>query len=502
MAANGPNAARPDGDTVARNTAFALAAQLTTALFTAALTIYLVRALGPSGYGVFAIALGISAVLLLPADFGISQSAARFIAERRGYRAEVGAVLASATRLKLLAASVVSLALFGLAGVIADAYGVSELAWPVRGIAVALFGQSLMQLGTTTFVALGRVPMSFRLIFSESAIEFTASVALVAAAGGATAAAFGRAAGYVIGAVIGFALITRVAGRGALGIGKGPRLGVAALGGYAGALVIIDAAFALFNQIDVLLIGAILGPASAGLYSAPLRLITFLSYPGMAAANAVAPRLARHRDRPPDTEMLQGALRYLLIIQAAVIAPILVWADPIADLVLGSEFEESADVLRALTPFIFLAGLGPLVTLAVNYVGEARRRVPIAIATLLINLVIDLLLISKIGIVAGAIGTDVAYTLYVGAHVWICQRLLGLRLRPLGVTLARALPASAGMAAVLLLIGTKELSVLDWAVGAVGGGLALTCMLVATRELSVKGLRRGVRSALSRLHSP
>ena len=41
--------------TIARNTALGLASQATTALFTAALTLYLVRALGPDSYGVFAL---------------------------------------------------------------------------------------------------------------------------------------------------------------------------------------------------------------------------------------------------------------------------------------------------------------------------------------------------------------------------------------------------------------------------------------------------------------
>ena len=45
------------GEGVGRNTGFALATQLTTSLFTAALTVFLVRALGPHGYGVFALAL-------------------------------------------------------------------------------------------------------------------------------------------------------------------------------------------------------------------------------------------------------------------------------------------------------------------------------------------------------------------------------------------------------------------------------------------------------------
>ena len=73
---------QPDGgDTIRRNTAFALAAQLATAGFTAILTVFLVRRLGPEDYGIFALALSVASLVFLPADFGISQSTARYVAE-------------------------------------------------------------------------------------------------------------------------------------------------------------------------------------------------------------------------------------------------------------------------------------------------------------------------------------------------------------------------------------------------------------------------------------
>lgn len=476
--------------------AFALAAQVSTVVFTAALTVFLVRALGPGGYGVLALAVGIGSVLVLLSDFGISPSAARFVAERRGDRPAVGAVLAEALRLKLVMAGLVAVVLGGLAGPIAAAYDAPALAWPLRAVAISLFGQTLMLLFVNAFVALGRISLRFWVVLSESAMEASASVALVVLSGGATAAAFGRAIGYVLAALGGLFLLARLVGLRTLSIpGRSP-VGRRRIVGYAGALLIIDGAFALFSAIDVLVIGAILGTTSAGLYSAPLRLTAALSYPGLAVSQVVAPRLARHAHHAPDVQALQSALRYLLIVQAAIVAPIVVWAAPIVDLTLGSGYSESTAVLRGLAPYIFLLGPVAVISVGVNYLGEARRRVPIAVAALVINIAIDLVLIPEIGIVAGAIGTDVAFLVYAGGHVWICRRLIDLRLRPLGVTLARSLAAGGGMALVLWLFGTRELSPLEWVAGGTGGLLAFLAVLVATRELSVgelgAALRRGI----------
>jgi len=153
-------------------------------------------------------------------------------------------------------------------------------------------------------------------------------------------------------------------------------------------------------------------------------------------------------------------------------------------LLLGPHYAESAQVLRALTPYILLQGLGPLLTVSVNYLGEAPRRIPITIAAVLINLVIDVVLIPSIGIVAAAIGTDVAYALYVPAHYLICRRILGLDGGALLRTSLRTALAGAVMAIPLLLAGTQHLTIAGWILGAAGALLAYVVVLRITGEVT------------------
>jgi O-antigen/teichoic acid export membrane protein len=493
----GEAASRPadSADTIARNTAFGLATQLTTAVFTAGLTLYLVRALGPAEYGLFALAIGVGGLVLMASDLGISASAGRFIAERRGDRGAVAAVLADAFRLKLIVAALACAALFATAGPIANAYGNGDLAWPLRAVAIAVFGHSMLLLYRGSFVAMGRVSVTWRIIFLESAMETGASIALVLAGGGAAGAVFGRAAGYMFGALIGVLLAVRMIGRRSILAppgGSGRRREIAR---YAGALLVVNAAYTLFERIDVLLIGAIISTTAVGVFEAPLRLTNFLAYGGQAMAFGVAPRVARH-EHGQNIGAFVAATRYLIILQAALLAPVLVWAGPIADLALGGGYEESAGVLRALAPFMFLAALGTFITLGVNYLGEARRRVPLAIAAVLVNVVIDLVLIPEIGVLGGAVGTDVAFALYVLGHFWICRELLGFSLRPLLATLSRCLVAAGVMSAVLAAFGTSALSPLEALAGA-GGGIAVYCAaLVATGEVSRRELA-SARAALA-----
>ena len=126
-----------------------------------------VRRLGPAEYGVFALAMGVGALMTVPSDFGISMSAARFAAERRGDGGTVAEVVADGFRLKLVVGGLSSLGLVVLADPIASAYGEPGLAWPLRVLAVAAFGQSVMLFWATIFEALGRISVYLRVVVAE-----------------------------------------------------------------------------------------------------------------------------------------------------------------------------------------------------------------------------------------------------------------------------------------------------------------------------------------------
>jgi O-antigen/teichoic acid export membrane protein len=489
------------GAGVMRNSVYSLAAQLSSAAFTAILTLYLVRALGPTRYGVFALAVGIGMLILLPSDFGISSATARFVAERRRDPKSAGALIADSLRLKLVFSIAVCGVLFACAAPIAHAYG-QPLTTPIRAIALALLGQNIITFFSAVFNALERMQATFRVMASEGAVEATASIALVLLGAGTAGAAFGRAIGYLAGGGLAVLIGARVTGWPRHRHDRSP-IARRKLMGYASALIIIDGAFTLFNQIDVLLIGAYLTAAKVAVFQAPLRLMTFLYYPGYALANGVVPRLARG-DSEPDVENFTRALRYVLVFQAAFLPPIIVWAQPIVHVLLGNGYGGAVPVLRVLAASVYLSALAPLVSLAVNYLGEARRRIPIVVGAVALNTVIDVILIPKIGPVSGSIATGAAYLVLVGGQFWVCQQILGFPTMPLLLSLLRALLAAAIASGVLALFGLNP-SVGWIIVGALAGTLAFAGTILATREFSMEELRsaaafaRSLRSRRTRL---
>jgi O-antigen/teichoic acid export membrane protein len=336
-------------------------------------------------------------------------------------------------------------------------------------------------------------------VLAESATETMASIALVAVGGGVTGAAFGRAVGYAIGAVTALLVARQVLGRGAFALRSRGEVAPGHILRYAGALMITNSAYTVYAAVDTLLIGAILTTGAVGLFSGPMRLVVFMGYVGESVAGAIAPRVAKAAGREPDAASWRGGLRWLVIFQTLLVAPLLVWATPIVRLLLGSQFLGSGPILRVLTLHVFLRGLSPVMSVTANYLGQGGRRLPIVLSALAVNAVIDVVLLPIVGPVGAAVGIGVAYLIYVPAHFRLCRQRIEVPLRPLARTLGRSALAAAAMALVLFAFGTERLSAPQWILGSLAGTLAFVAVLLATGEVRRTDLRRAVGFARARL---
>jgi O-antigen/teichoic acid export membrane protein len=484
-------------DSVSRNAAFAVVTRMTTAAITAFLALFLGRKLGPQVYGYFALAVSIASVAAFLADLGITAATPRFLAERRHNRSAVSAVLGDALMLKLCAAVPVSIALFALAGPLTKAFDAPDAAWALRAMSITVLAQGFFLFTLGVFEALGRISVNLRTVTLESVVEGSSVVVLVLLGGGAAGAAFGRAIGYTVGVGIALGYVWHVVGAPRRGGSEESGLRPRDIARYAGALLIIDALFRAFAQIDVLLIGAIVGGGRAvGLFDLPMQIAWFLHYPAGAASTAVAPRLARRPDAQPQVDTFATAMRYIIALQGLFLAPIVVWGEPIIVTLLGEAYRESGDVLRVLAPFVLFSGPALLASLGVNYLGAARKRVPLAFAVLGANAVVDLILIPDIGIVGGAIGTDVAYAIWMPAHLLILRQLIALPLRPQVLAFARAVVA-AGIACLPLVAFGSDPGIAVLVLGCAIACIVYVVGLRLTGELSRADIDR-MREVLSR----
>jgi O-antigen/teichoic acid export membrane protein len=473
---------------VSRGASYALIAQMVGAVLTAVLTIFLGRQLSEDQYGYFTFALSVIAIAILLSDLGVTASTDRFLAEHRDRPEAAAAVFRTALRLKLQIAVPASLLLIVVAGPLCDAFSISQATWPLRAAAIAVFGQSLYSLFLGAFISLGKIRYNVVLATTESVFEALATVALVLAGAAATGAAFGRAIGYGAGLIVALFVASRTIGSLRSGRLRRERdlISPRQILSYAGPLLVVEAAFRVFSSVDVLLIAALVGgSAKVAAFGLAMRLTIFLEYPSAAVTSAVAPRLAtRSQGEHPDLPLLTESMRYLTMLQMLFTVPLIVWPEGIVHLIFGDKYTEAAAVLRALAPYVFISGLAQLATLSVNYLGQAKRRVPLAVVMLAVNVLVDVVLLPRIGIVGGAIGTSVAYAIWVPAHILILRRRVGLRLAPLLATTGRVLLAGGAMLAMLALLGTGQVGVVTMLIGALLGPAVYIGALFALGELT------------------
>jgi O-antigen/teichoic acid export membrane protein len=486
--ASGATAGAPRDPGAIRNTLLQLASQAAGLVFTGGLTLYLVRALGASGYGVYALAVSIGGLVLYPAGLGLPWSVGRFLADHRDDVGQLRAILLLGIKLQAAASLVASVGLFVLAGPVADAFGNPHLGWPLRWMAVSLIGQAMFGFLTSAVTSVRRVSTALWMAIIESAGETATAAGLVLAGAGAAGAVLGKAVGYSLAAVAGLYLTSRLVAGLRSGVPAKLSVGARSIMRYAGAMLIVDVTWSAIAQIDVILVGAMLTSAAVGSFGAVLRILMVLGSLGLAVSSGVAPRLSLQGGKPDTRAFVQG-IRYLTMVQGLVIAPLLVWAHPIVELLLGSGYPSAPGILRVLTVQAFVSAPAVLISVAVTYLGEARRRVPIVLVTLVLGLIVTYVLIRAVGVLGAAIGDDVVQVVYIAAHLWICSRLITVDLRTLGFSCLRTLAAAAVMTLPLLAFGTDHLSVAGWIAGLVLGGLVYLIMLLVTRELAVGELQ-------------
>lgn len=466
----------------AANAAAALALQAVGVVATGCLTLVLVRLLGPTGYGVYALALSVGGVVLLPMDAGVTTATARFLSGAVRRR-EAARIVRSGLALKLVIGVVASIILAVAASPIAAGYGEPQLVWPIRLVAGVVLTQSLLGFVVGCFTAVRLTMSGLVVVTVESLGEALVASAAAAAGAGAVGAIAGRFAAYGFASILGLALLERRF-RLRRRIAQARREVVVSILRYGFALALVDAAWALFVQIDVILIAAILDSAAAGQFQAPVRLLALVAYPGLALATALGPRV--HVD--DGTSLLRRfrhSLRLLVAFHVLAAVATATVAPPLVGAVVGARYTEAESLTRALAPWVLLAGLAPVASNTLDYLGRARERLPFAVGAVAVNALIDVILLSRVGVVAAAIGTDIGMAVFTLGTLWLCGRAIDYRAAYLVPDIRRAAAAGAVAAGIMLPVGvaTNDIAALA---GSFIAGTAAFLVVMTPRARSLR----------------
>ncbi|AHE99933.1 hypothetical protein THITH_04230 [Thioalkalivibrio paradoxus ARh 1] len=199
-----------------------------------------------------------------------------------------------------------------------------------------------------------------------------------------------------------------------------------------GAQSILDV---VVRRSDVILVGLMVGPASAGIYFAASRIAELLSMPSAAVGTVIAPRYARRRQMNDH----HGLQRLVTLSAHASFWPTLAgvvlmfWLGEWVLAWFGEEFRAGTEILALLLlARLVLASAGRLQAL-LNMAGAEQSVLRLQIGTAILNLFLLLILIPWYGAVGAALAHLLVWTTWVVVGSLITRRQLGIRPGILGM---------------------------------------------------------------------
>jgi putative peptidoglycan lipid II flippase len=236
---------------------------------------------------------------------------------------------------------------------------------------------------------------------------------------------------------------------------------------------------------------------------------------GISIATAALPDIARHAsdgNMPAIRKTMSGALRMMLMLNVPATIGLMVLATPIVALLLERGRFSPDDTAATAAALVFYAP-GLLAYSAVKIVSptfyslrDSRTPVIVSVASVAVNLGINLVLVRAMGFRGLALGTALAATFNAGLLLWLLRsRLFGIEGTRIGVAFAKILMASVVMGVVAHLTTVWLSAALPGSstavkgvrvFGAIGaGGLAL---MAAARALRIEEFSQAVGLVLRR----
>ena len=359
------------------------------------------RALGPAGNGLYALAMTIGTMAALVAGLGFEQAQAQAWAAGRRSRAElVGAALrVAATTGGSCGLLVVALWIVGSAGVF-DGLG---LLASIVIVAALVPLRVLLALVRGLLIVGGRLERS-NVALAVGDLARTLAIAVLALAGALSVEA--AVASFWVATLVALALHARAAGR-----PRRPPPGFVRDQLRAGALLSPYFAFLFLNlRLDVLLLAALSTPRAVGVYAVAVIFAELV----WLVTDAISTG-ARERQWGPsggDAIATTAASARMSLLLALLLLPVLAVLAPLTiHLVFGAAFAGATDALWALLPAAVAMAWWRALSAGLVRFGRPREVNAIALAALVANLVLNVVLIPPLGIAGAALASLGSYGL-------------------------------------------------------------------------------------------
>jgi O-antigen/teichoic acid export membrane protein len=420
----------------ARSGTLSLAGAAVSAVLGAVFTVLVTRGTDRDTAGVFFAATSVFLLLLAVARLGTGTGVVYFFTRHRalGSPSLLWPALRSATVPVVAVAGMLGVGLFGAAPLVASAIGAGEAGVvPLRVLAVFVPFAAVSDLYLAAARGFGRVrPLVLVDRIGRPALQVLGALVALGAGWAVSAALpLAWAGPYAVTAVVAVVWLRRLMPPVA-STGSRTVTGSRAFWAFTAPRALGSIAQIALQRLDIVLLAALAGPAEAAVYTAATRFLVFGQLGGQALSTGVQHRfgtLLALGDRAAAGELYRTATAWLMLVTWPLYLLSALYA-PYVLALFGRDYAagEPVMVLLALTMLV-ATGCG-MVDTVLNMAGRTTWTLANAVGALVVDVVLNLLLIPRLGILGAALAWAAAIA--VNNLVPLAQLAVSLGLHPFG----------------------------------------------------------------------
>jgi O-antigen/teichoic acid export membrane protein len=180
-------------------------------------------------------------------------------------------------------------------------------------------------------------------------------------------------------------------------------------------------------RADMFLISMFLTPAAVGLYGVAVTIAEKLWIVSQAISSVLYPVISSSKDNESKNKLTGAISRNVLFFSVVGGIAFYIASDLIFGMLFGEAYDKSSDILKMLLPGIILFSVDRILSNDLAGRGKPELNMYTSIFTVVSNIVLNFLLIPKIGIAGSAISTSVTYSLSTLIKMVLFKRETGLQ---------------------------------------------------------------------------
>jgi O-antigen/teichoic acid export membrane protein len=448
-----------------------LAGQITTTFLGAALIILLTHLLEPKQYGLLFLVISILGFIRILSEGGVANSGARYVAEYKERAPEqIRYIISTSLLYNLSTIIIVSTVLILGHRHLAAFFNEHKLS------SLLLYGVFFVIFGTLTTYArvilqgFEEIELSAGVHIINILARFISAIGVVILGYGVWGALTGYIFGFALASLLGLTVIYLKCYRGwktAVTVETGLRRRIAE---YTLPLAGTSTTKAIEVHIDTILVGLFLTPVSVGFYALAKQITQFLETPAYALGFSLAPTYGAKKaqsNMQHVSKLYEISFEYSLLVYLPAAAGVVLVAEPMIQYVFGSKYLGTVPVLQVLAIYIVFRSLTTITEDSLDYLGRAKLRALLKIPTVILNVILNIILIPRIGVIGAPIATVVSYGIFTLMIIFSMYSELNLRIKYIRSQIASIFAITVAISGIVI-FGLQFVS----------GLLSLSCVII------------------------